>query len=306
MAEQTAISWCDHTFSHVIGCTKVSEGCRFCYAESLAKRFNQAAWGPEGTRIKTSDAYWRQPLKWDRQAQRDGVRRRVFCASMADVFEGWEGPIVDHHGNRLAHCGGVFQPASRPEFSDWDPATMDDVRRDLFRLIDATPHLDWILLTKRPENIRFYRPNVWLGASVSDQATADRNVPLLLQCRDLCAVLFVICEPLLGPVDLTLIGETTTGVRRPSGTFHPLLRYDALRGHEDCGDQWYGKIDWVIVGGESGPHYRPMELDWARSLRDQCRSAGVPFFFKQSAALRPGQHPELDGEVIQEFPQVDR
>lgn len=284
MAENSKIEWTDHTFNPWRGCTKVHAGCANCYAEREAKRFpqNRGIWGEHGTRVMASPDAWRAPLKWNRDAEKAGVRKRVFCASLADVFEDWQGEILDHNGNTLVReqAGDRAYKTAR---SDGDYlVTMSDLRRDLFALIDATPHLDWLLLTKRPENIRRMWPqivcemcggtgqdpqpeddprcdecdgtggipprrrNVWLGTSISDQATADRYVPDLVKCRDHSPVLFLSGEPLLGPTTLDLTG-----------------------------------IDWVIVGGESGPHARPMHPDWPRALRDQCQAAGVAFHFKQ-------------------------
>jgi protein gp37 len=263
MAENSKIEWCDHTFNPWVGCTKVSAACDNCYAEGWAKRTGQSQlW--QGERRRTSEANWQQPLKWNRQAEREGRRFRVFCASLADVFD-----------NKVPR--------------EW--------RRDLWKLIRDTPALDWLLLTKRPQNIAKMLPgpsaqysaeisrllwlngwpNVWLGTTVENQQEANRRIPHLLAVP--AAVHFLSCEPLLGPIALDRIdasmGETCT--------------VNAL-----TGDRWYpgcgsissvtlpGKgIDWIIAGGESGPGARPMHPAWARGLRDQCAAAGVPFLFKQ-------------------------
>lgn len=220
MADNSKIEWCDHTFNPWIGCAKVAAGCEHCYAESYARRYGKAVWGPSGTRVKTSYNYWRQPVKWNREAATVHAsyigptrRQSVFCASLADVFEDWQGPIHDDSGAQLFHDG-----TERTH----EPVTLDDLRSDLFALIDATPHLDWLLLTKRPENVprmwpgrctdkdlggngctmTAYRNNVWLLTSVSTQTDADRNIPHLLKCRDLVPVLGVSAEPLLGPVNI--------------------------------------------------------------------------------------------------------
>lgn len=330
MAENSKIEWCDHTFNPWIGCSKVHQGCANCYAEAdFDKRRHRAQWGPAGTRVLTSETTWSQPLKWDKWA-RDGVcprckgkggvkvdgdslpcrrcsgkgnigpyRARVFCASLADVFENWPGTILNSHGDRVSTTEYsrkffVGQQAGHDRY-----ATLDDVRAHLFRLIDATPHLDWLLLTKRPENIRRMTPpyewhacetgdcphwaasdcntldqrkcreNVWLGTSISDQCSADRQIPELLQCRDLSPVLFVSAEPLLGPVDLT-------NVRLQSG--RPI---NALNANDALVSVGGPSLDWVICGGESGPNARPMHPLWARSLRDQCVYSDVAFHFKQ-------------------------
>jgi protein gp37 len=230
-------------------------------------------------------------------------RPRVFCASLADVFEDWQGPILNNEGNEVCICHGCGK------ITDWRGdcggselhcdrvprrATMDDVRKRLFALIDATPHLDWLLLTKRPENVlrmwpeertsdhplmwKLKRKNVWLGTSVENQEYADKRIPELLKCRDLAPVLFLSCEPLLGPVNLERI--PITGYNLP--------HLDVLRRGCWTGPPWgfvnshnAPSIDWIIAGGESGPNARPSHPDWFRGLRDQCDAAGVPFHFKQ-------------------------
>ena len=244
MAENSKIEWTDHTFNPWIGCMKVSDGCKNCYAEQLMdKRYGKVEWGPQGIRLRTSAANWKLPFKWNRLAKENKTRARVFCASLADVFE------------------------DRPELEQW--------RMDLFQLIDLTPNLDWLLLTKRPENVkdmlvragRGFQPLpdwVWLGTSVENQAAADERIPELLKIP--ARVRFLSMEPLLGPVDLNqwLLSE------------HGRRAIGAMPG-----------ISWVIVGGESGPQARPMHPDWARSIRDQCQAAGVPFFFKQWGEYAP-------------------
>lgn len=308
MAEVTKIQWTHHTFNPWIGCTKVAPGCANCYAEAdMDKRRHFALWGPSGTRVRTSDANWNQPIKWNREAAAAGERRRVFCASLADVFEDWQGPVVSatlpERKAKCEHCGtagAVTIPArdgqrfaynahtktiratgrdfDKAPLAGWRWATLNDVRRELFALIDATPNLDWLLLTKRPENIRnfwhnhvdtfdqdeadiehtIYRPNIWLGTSISDQATADKAVPELLRCRDLSPVLFLSAEPLLGPMNLHRLQD--------DGRF-------ATAGIDG--------VDWVIVGGESGPNCRPCRPEWIRAILGQCQSAAVPCFVKQ-------------------------
>lgn len=221
MAENSNIEWTDHTFNPWTGCTKVSPGCDHCYAEGWSKRSGHVEWGPHGARRRTTAVNWKMPLKWNIEAQASGIRRRVFCASLADVF--------DNHSSILL---------------EW--------RKDLFDLIAATPHLDWLLLTKRPQNITKMLPltwgtgwtNVWLGTTAENQAEADRRTAHL--ARIPAKVRFLSMEPLLERIAPNLDG-----------------------------------IHWVIVGGESGPHARPMHPDWARCLRDQCQAAGVAFHFKQ-------------------------
>lgn len=264
MAEETRIEWADHTFNPWIGCTKVSPACDHCYAEAQASRYwpGEQLWA--GNRKRTSENNWRQPLKWNRQAKdfhaQHGRPPMVFCASLADVFD-----------NQV------------PE--QW--------RRDLWALIDATPNLIWLLLTKRPQNIRKMLPpeidgapiwdNVWLGTTVENQAEADRRIPHLLAAP--AVKRFLSCEPLLGPVDLTNLSVVSPrGVEQWNALDRTEARDAAFEGAVS------GVIDWVIAGGESGAAARPSLLDWFQDLRDQCAAAGVPFFFKQWGEWAPGEN----------------
>jgi protein gp37 len=261
MAE-TAIEWTatrlpdgtalpGYTFNPWEGCQKVGPGCDHCYAEARNVRFTGGAnWGPNAPRRRTSVANWRKPIQWNAEAARSGIRRNVFCASLADVF--------DNHDS-----------------------ISDAMRSDLGALIAATPSLNWMLLTKRVGNAARYLAmmfptgtpdNVWLGATVVNQAEADRDIPKLLAVP--VAVRFLSMEPLLGPVDLTEVA-----IARPDLRASSII--DVLQGTGGLASDPKGRIDWIIVGGESGLHARPMHPDWARSLRDQCNAAGVPFFFKQ-------------------------
>ena len=351
MSQNSSIEWTHHTFNPWRGCTKVSEGCKFCYADRQSKRNpgTLGVWGPNGNRVVASEAAWAEPVKWERWA-RDGIcwacggrgefrtkvdgesrlvgcadcqgtgksgeayRARVFCASMADVFEDWDGPMFASDGDTKRACTRChwqgLLPVMLSSFSKAKsvndcPAcggstrlqTMDDVRVRLFEMIRATPNLDWLLLTKRPENVvaklraalktvheaanhntridsdrmRDLRwldawvdgkppANVWLGTSIENQKTADERIPHLLRCP--AAVRFLSMEPLLGAIDLCNGG-------------HGWLWINELA------DGYRTGLHWVIAGGESGPNARPMHPDWARSIRDQCVAAGVPFFFKQ-------------------------
>ena len=268
MSANTAIEWCTHTFNPWWGCTKVSDACTNCYAADWAKRFG-TEWGPKARRRFFSADKWREPLKWNRQAEREGVRARVFCASMADVFE----QLRKGHPD----CDALF-----------------NAREQLWDLIEHTPWLDWLLLTKRPENVRTMVPpvwwgqkfpaNVWLGTTVENQEQADARIPCLLQAK--AAVRFLSCEPLLGPVDLCRVAFKGNGLDQHHADYR--CRWiDALGGAEFTGDLngdvdvETNRIDWVITGGESGSKARISHPEWFRSLRDQCNTAGVPFFFKQ-------------------------
>ncbi|RQR11316.1 phage Gp37/Gp68 family protein [Burkholderia stagnalis] len=255
MSENSKIEWTDHTFNPFIGCTKVSPGCDNCYAEHLMdKRMHKVVWGPHGERVRTAASTWRQPIRWNAAHAEffvaHGRRQRVFCASLADVF---------------------------------DNAVPDAWRADLFDLIWNTPNLDWLLLTKRIGNVApmlreigvdRLPDNVWLGATIVNQQEADRDIPKLLMTP--ARVRFLSMEPLLGPVDLTRITIDQQLTPTVPGRINALSTDD-----EDLYFQTPHALDWVIVGGESGPGARPMHPNWARSLRDQCAVAAVPFLFKQ-------------------------
>lgn len=260
------------TFNPWEGCSRVSAGCQRCYAETRAKRFGTVQWGPNGTRRVASESYWRQPLNWGSEAETSGVRRRVFCASLADVFEDWTGLVVGADGEERYEREGKFF-----EFGENDcPAPgesgigLETIRRRLFRLIDATPNLDWLLLTKRPENVlrmmpKGYmpRPNVWIGTSVENQQAADERIPHLLNIP--AAVRFLSVEPMLG----SIVFDSGWSVRGK-----PWVENGVPAGVSDG-------IDWVIVGGESGHGARPCKVEWIRSIVKQCEGAGVPCFVKQ-------------------------
>lgn len=278
MSKNSKIEWTDHTFNPWEGCQKVGPGCDHCYAENLMdKRMHKVEWGAHGVRVRTSINNWHEPLRWNARHQRffaeHGRRQRVFCASLADVF---------------------------------DNAVPDEWRDDLWRLIAQTPNLDWLLLTKRIGNVgsmlpipfdfeRVY-PHVWIGATIVNQAEADRDIPKLLGTP--AAVRFLSMEPLLGPVDLSRHLWKCCGLRVPG---HPGDGWmQPPDPPECCGDVEPTGLHWVIVGGESGPGARPMHPHWARSLRDQCAAAGVPFLFKQWGEwLGAGQDGEHDHEPIE-------
>lgn len=253
------------TFNPWWGCTKVSQGCKNCYAETLANRHQKDCWGPKGIRKMMSESYWQQPFKWDRQAEKSGVRAKVFCASMADVFEGRE-----------------TMPAE-----SWPMVC--EARERLWELIEATTHLDWLLLTKRPENVvpimcehnepdagsynwSRFPDNVWIGTSVEDQEQAEKRIPHLAQIP--AKVRFLSCEPLLGSVSIGYAGLNAV----------------------DYGAVWWP--DWVIVGGESGPGKRPFDPEWGRRILRDCKAAGVAFFGKQWDKVQKLP----DDLMVREFP----
>lgn len=267
MGKTTGIEWCDSTWNPIRGCSRVSEGCRNCYAETVAARFS----GPgrayhglatfktigEGTPAERVEAHWTgevrliekhlgDPLAWKKPA-------RIFVNSMSDLFH---------------------------------PGVRDEWLAAIFDVMARAPQHTYIVLTKRPERMRealapaadpavssaferayaqpFLPPNWWFGVSVEDQKTADHRVPILLKT---CAeTRFISYEPALGPVDFA----------KAAG-----------------GEEMFSWIDWLIVGGESGPHERPMHPEWARSARDLCLATGVSFFFKQWGEWLPVATPRL-------------
>jgi protein gp37 len=228
MGKDSRIEWTHHTFNPWWGCVKVSAACDNCYAETWAKRLGESVWGPKTERRFFGDAHWKEPIKWNKEALASKSRRRVFCASMADVFENRE-DLIPH-------------------------------RMRLLRLIEDTPQLDWLLLTKRIHLVRKQLPkgyvfpkNVWLGATVENQASAGKRIKHLLDFTS-PAVRFLSCEPLLGPLD---------------------IREHLVRGENGA------RVDWVIAGGESGPGSRPMDPAWPADLQRQCAKARVAFHFKQ-------------------------
>jgi protein gp37 len=254
VSENSPIEWTDHTFNPWWGCAKVSPACDFCYAERDAKRYQPTVnyWGVDAPRREFLDQHWNAPLRWNRVARERQQPARVFCASMADVF---------------------------------DKNAPDGARPRLWELIRQTPYLRWLLLTKRIGNAPSMLPpdwdrgyaNVWVGISVVTQKEADRDIPKL---EDIPAARrFLSCEPLLEHIDLKFM-------RRAYG----FPKHITSTGK--CVGLPLG-LDWVIAGGESGPDARPMHPAWARSLRDQCEQAGVPFLFKQWGEwVPPDQVPE--------------
>lgn len=241
MAENSKIEWTDHTFNPVIGCQEMSAACDFCYARELNARYKWVdGWGPHGERKRTSEANWRKPYAWAKTARASGARPRVFCASLADVFD-----------------------------NQWP----DGARDDLYKVIAETPELDWLLLTKRPQNVRKMlpkawmatpMPNVWLGTTAEDQKHLDLRWHELRQAP--AVVYFISYEPALGPVTL---------------------------------DGWKPYYpDWIICGGESGRTPRVMDPQWARNLRDECAERGVAFFMKQMT----GKKPIPNDLLVRQFP----
>lgn len=276
MAEKTGIEWCDHTFNIAWGCVKVSPGCKNCYADRDATRYGFSVFGPPATteRRTFGPKHWQEPLAWNAAAEAEGVRKRVFCSSMCDVFE--------------------------------DHPTIDAEREKLWPLIRATPWLDWQLLTKRPERIAANLPadwgtgypNVWLGTSVESQPYAWRAYEL---CKVPAAYHFISAEPLIAAVDLANID---LGDGSFFNAYDGFLWADSVQG----GDMTPGDIDWVIAGGESewNKNRRDMDIAWARSLRDQCLEYGAAFFLKQLGGTphkkRGGDEAVIEGRRWVEMP----
>lgn len=314
MAQNSKIEWTTHTFNMVWGCTKVSPGCDHCYAETLSNRYGHACWGRGAPRRTFGEKHWAEPLKWNRAAEKAGIRARVFCGSMCD----WA-----------------------------DPEAPPEEREKLWPLIRATPALDWLLLTKRPNLIPRYLPtdwgagypNVWMGTSVESQQQVWRIDKLV---RVPAVIRFLSCEPLLGPLDLSRwIGEydcMRCGYRGDECSPHDYCQQcgDKLPEGGDCEGCGSGAFDvscpqcgavepefgtadtnrhlalqlhWIIIGGESGPGARPFDLQWGRDLVRQCQVSGTTCFVKQLGSnpiLEPGpisyHCQDLKGGDIAEFP----
>lgn len=269
MSQNSKIEWTHHTWNPWVGCTKISPACDHCYAEGWAKRAGRDVWGPHADRQRTKTQG--NPIKWNKALECTGKRERVFVASLADVF--------DNHKS-------IKQ--------EW--------RDDMWRMIRECPNLDFLLLTKRPQNIQRFipddwgdsYPNVWLGTTVENQEEADRRIPYLIDIP--AKVRFLSCEPLVGALNLS-----------------EFLCVDlinlSVEPHWTEKNYQVSKLHWVITGGESGPKYRPADPDWFRSLRDQCKAADVPFLFKQWEGKTQTQIKalgrELDGVVHDAYPNVD-
>jgi protein gp37 len=274
MSDNSAIEWTDATWNPVTGCSKVSEGCRNCYAEALSLRFGRSKkpWAAQfaAENVVLHPERLDHPLKW-----KDS--RRIFVNSMSDLFhENVPAPYIT----------------------------------SIFRVMGQAPQHTFQVLTKRPERMhslvrrwtdryavrmleegdvagQWPRPNVWLGVSAEDQKTANERIPLLTQTP--AVVRFLSCEPLLAPIDLCKAAGASA---------------DHTHGTSCTG--WLENLHWVIVGGESGPRHRPMDLDWVRDLRDQCLTAGVAFFFKQVGGRTPkAGGRELDGRIWDEMPRLE-
>jgi protein gp37 len=297
MSEQTGIEWATATWNPWEGCTKVSPGCANCYAAARNQRFSKGAnWGKGRPRRRTSAANWGKPLKWNRWAEDDSVQ---FGSSGPSLYP------------------DAMRPRIFPSLCDWlDDEVPIAWLADFLKLIHDTPNLDWLLLTKRPENFQrrmtavwehmpfcapekimvmkwsnaahmavpdgFHLPpaNVWVGTSVEDQAHADKRIPKLLGIP--AAVRFLSVEPLLGPVDLHRVQFP----RKSGGTGPENVLIDPISDHarewiKALREMKIPKVDWVIIGGESGPGSRVCNAEWVRALVNQCAASGAACFVKQ-------------------------
>lgn len=312
--ENSKIGWTQDTVNFWIGCDKVSPGCKNCYAEAdQAKRRGRVIWGKHGTRSVTSYAYWRDVLKWQRDAEAAGVKRLVFAQSLSDTFEDFDGPVVNGKGQRLYWPEfGSYDVDGMPVFNrpgnlvpNDTPLTLNHLRYEVFKIMERCPNLIFLCLSKRPENMQRMVPESWsegwpaniaAGASTENQEEADKRVKQLQEVP--AALRFLSCEPLLSHVDI-FKAVLLHGVQSYS-MIPPKFSFFKNRG-----------IDWVIVGGESGHKARPMQKAWALDLQRQCKHAGVPFFFKQwghhdehgNAVGKSKSGELLDGIDYKNFPQ---
>lgn len=265
MAE-TKIPWAHYTFNGWIGCVHAGPECDHCYAEAWAARFprTRGLWGQDAGRLATSDANWRKPLAWNEAALRAGERRRVFASSLCDVLE-----------------AGAY---------------LDPLRRRLWALIEATPALDWLLLSKRPAGYATLTPeawrrpggwpaNVWAGTTCGTSAGLAR-VRTLIASAGPAPVRFVSAEPQLEAVDWrSVLSFHDAGATSPGLIEHLLGRYPGATAEAFAGARVAERgIDWLIIGGESGPHARPFDLAWLRAGLEQARASGIAVFVKQLGA----------------------
>lgn len=341
MSQKTKIEWCDSTFNPWIGCTKVGPGCDHCYAETMNARFKGGNWGSGAQRKRTAESNWQNAIMWNKKAA-SGLF--VECAECGKrEFRKWDNTVPPGGLSFCSNPDCVSLPESdsftaRPRvfcasMADWlDNEVPIEWLADLLNLIRITPHLDWLLLTKRIGNWRSRMEqvagysgnlgekegyekwsdtwsmafdwlkgappkNIWMGATICNQTEANRDIEKLLKIP--ASVRFLSVEPLLDEINLTHLRGSPIDYPEAPKRAHWI---NALTGEHGCylGDSrtvrsdLLHKVDWVIVGGESGPGARPMHPDWVRSLRDQCISASTPFFFKQwgewlAGELTPGK-----------------
>jgi protein gp37 len=297
MSDNSTIEWTDATWNPVTGCTKVSPGCDHCYAETFAERWRGTPghYFENGFDVQLRPDKLGLPLTWKKP-------RRIFVNSMSDLF---------HDDVPDSFIGQVWEVMAKTPQHTYQILTK---RPGRMRSLLNRPSLRDYLFTYGPWPLR----NVWLGVSVEDQKWADVRIPLLMDTP--AAVRWISAEPLLGPVDLGIAdihaGHESDDV---NGAPHPPICLDCSTDeHEvewfrrDLTEPGHPKLDWVVVGGESEPGARPMNADWARSLRDQCSAANVPYLFKQWGAhdadgKRVGKGKAgrlLDGRTWDGYPEV--
>jgi protein gp37 len=298
MPGKTEIGWTDASWNPTTGCTHVSPGCEHCYAEALSTRFRSTEhpWTKpfERQNVKLHPDRLRLPLTWKEP-------RRIFVDSMSDLFhELVPGDyIAQVFAVMAAAKGHTFQVLTKrpermqrllsdPRWSEW----VEDGAEAL------AGEFGWCHLNL-PEPLRWPLTNVWLGTSVEDQRRAEERIPHLLATP--AAIRFLSCEPLLGPITFSY-PEQRSG---RSGIVDALEGFWTQSGPIPWMNPMY-RIDWIITGGESGPHYRRADPEWFRSIRDQCLAADVAYFHKQDSGPRPGQNRELDGRTWEQFPEVRR
>lgn len=312
MSGNSKIEWTDATWNPVTGCSKVSQGCKHCYAERewprLSANPKTMYYGRQFTDVACHLERLSQPLRWQKP-------RMIFVNSMSDLFheqvpDSFIDAVFAHMALAPQHVFQVLtkRPARMAAYLSALTDNREEAVGEQVRLISKGKHsgmLDWPLR------------NVWLGVSIEDQATADERIPLLLETP--AAVRWISAEPLLGPVDLRWIDDGAAHREVPRNEWGPVddedsppgLWWDVLTGKRTIMhggarrfDEWErtdGAVDWVVVGAESGPKARPMHPEWARVLRDQCAAAGVPFLFKQWGEW--GTVYERDGmSVFKQFP----
>jgi protein gp37 len=296
MGANSEIAWTDHTFNPWIGCSKVSEGCAHCYAETLMdKRYGRVKWGKGNPRQRTSTANWKEPIRWNKGA--------VVCLECGHWHPHVRWFSLQPNTAHCNKCGDLREMVARrprvfcASLADWlDDEVPIEWLADFLNLIADTPNLDWLLLTKRPElcfdrinaatRCANYKAdgrlwtlaglvphNVWLGVSTENQKTADERIPYLLKIP--ARIRFLSVEPMLGPIEFSNVTSRSDAVLQ--------LGKKALDG-----------IHWVIFGGESGKAARPCDIQWLRDGNQQCKAAGVKVFNKQLGA-HPYQSPERDG-----------
>ncbi len=312
MAENSKIEWCDATVNMWWGCSKISPGCAHCYADTLAHRWGKDIWGPGKPREDHRAGATKLAMRLERAAAAGRFRQCSVCGKREIRKGDGIGLVCCSNPDCTAlpetESAPVRPRVFSPSMSDWlDDEVPIEWLADLLRLINETPNLDWLLLSKRPQNWRkriedVYThssrrgtvqemaeawiaqcplPNIWIGTTVEDQQRADERIPELLKIP--AKVRFLSCEPLLGPVWLPLFGGTDVAFPADFAEWPEARRIEWFK---DTARAIYisrcaNGIHWVIAGGESGPGARPMHPLWVRGLRNQCQAASVPFLFKQ-------------------------